>query len=108
LPFDKELLMVWNFRLTEYGKRIHSERKKFIEKLIPVFQKYYTFISQGNEQVELIHKSDLYDKELEQLLTESLIKDRAAQYTTVGIHKDELIFNLDQYPIKKLGSQGQN
>lgn len=108
LPFDMELLMVWNFRLNEYGQRIHAERKKFIEKLIPVFQKYYTFISQGNEQVDLIHKSDLYENELEHLLGESMPKDRAVQYTTVGIHKDELIFNLDQYPIKKLGSQGQN
>lgn len=108
MPFDRELLLIWDSRLAEYGLRIHTERKKFIEKLIPVFQKYYTFISQGNEQVGLLHKSDLYDNNPEQLLDESLPKDRAAQYTTTGIHKDELVFNIDAYPIKKLGSQGQN
>ena len=58
LPFDQELLGIWDHRLLEYGKQIHSERKVFIEKLIPVFQKYYSFISQGNEQVGLIHQSD--------------------------------------------------
>jgi DNA replication and repair protein RecF len=107
-PFDNELLLVWNHRLIEYGHRIHAERKEFIEKLIPVFQKYYAFISQGNEQVGMIHQSDLYQQNLEELLIEALPKDRAAQYTTAGIHKDELVFNIDKYPIKKLGSQGQN
>ena len=48
LPFDSELLGVWNHRLVEYGHKIHAERKIFIEKLIPVFQKYYEFISQKN------------------------------------------------------------
>ncbi len=106
--FDEELLSVWDHRLTEYGNRIHAERKEFIEKLIPIFQKYYTFISQGNEQVGLIHQSDLYESSLSSLLKEAVPKDRMVQYTTVGIHKDELVFNIDKYPIKKLGSQGQN
>lgn len=107
-PFDHDLLSIWDHRLTEHGSRIHNERKEFVEKLIPVFQKYYTFISQDNEQVGLIHQSDLYENDLSQLLEKALQKDRAAQYTTVGIHKDDLVFNIDTFPIKKLGSQGQN
>ena len=107
-PFDYELLSVWNHRLIEYGLRIHEGRREFIEKLIPVFQQYYSYISQRNEQVGLNHQSDLYGRDFESLLKEALPKDRAAQYTTVGLHKDELVFNLDKYPIKKLGSQGQN
>ncbi len=108
MKFDKELLMVWDSRLIDHGTLIHAERKEFIEKLIPVFQKYYTFISQGNEQVGLIHQSDLYHSNITLLLKEAFQKDRAAQYTTAGIHKDDLIFNIDKYPIKKIGSQGQN
>jgi DNA replication and repair protein RecF len=108
MPFDNELLSVWDHRLVEYGNRIHNEREKFIGKLIPVFQKYYSFISQGNEQVGLVHQSDMYENDFDSLLKESVVKDRSAQYTTTGIHKDELVFNIDKYPIKKLGSQGQN
>lgn len=106
--FDAELLSIWDEHLAEYGQRIHAEREQFIGKLIPVFQKYYSFISQGNEQVGLLHQSDLYEKSLDSLLQEALPRDRAAQYTTVGIHKDELVFNLGEHPIRKLGSQGQN
>lgn len=105
--FESELLSVWDGQLVEYGTRIHEERKKFVEKLIPVFQHYYSYISQGNEKVGLTHQSDLYVKNLEELLNESLRKDRVAQHTTTGVHKDDLVFNIDEFPIKKLGSQGQ-
>jgi DNA replication and repair protein RecF len=105
--FEPELLSVWDDQMIEYGTRIHTERQKFVEKLIPVFQHYYTYISQGNEKVGLTHQSGLYEKNLDELLHDSMPKDRLAQYTTAGIHKDDLVFNIDEYPIKKLGSQGQ-
>jgi DNA replication and repair protein RecF len=105
--FDRELLAIWDSRIVEFGTRIHTQRRKFIEKLIPLFQEYYTFISKGNEQVGLKHLSDLYDKNFEILIDESLPKDRVMQSTTAGIHKDDLEFSIDGYPIKKLGSQGQ-
>ena len=30
-----------------------------------------------------------------------------SKFTNSGIHKDDLIFNIDNYPVKKFGSQGQ-
>jgi DNA replication and repair protein RecF len=49
----------------------------------------------------------LFEKDLLQLLQESINKDRVLQYTSSGIHKDDLSFEIDHYPIKKFGSQGQ-
>jgi DNA replication and repair protein RecF len=40
-------------------------------------------------------------------LRKSLEKDKILQYTTSGIHKDDLNFEIEEYPIKKFGSQGQ-
>lgn len=105
--FDKDLLEIWDNQLIELGTSIHEQRTEFVEKLIPVFQHYYTFISQGNELVGLVHQSDLYENDFKFLLQQSLLKDRAAQYTTVGIHKDDLLLQIGEHPIKKLGSQGQ-
>ncbi len=105
--FDEELLGIWDSQLTDYGERIHAEREKFVEKLIPVFQRYYSYISQGNEVVSLEHQSDLYKAGLAKGLSETLAKDRIVQHTTVGIHKDDLLLKIGEYPIKKLGSQGQ-
>jgi DNA replication and repair protein RecF len=105
--FDAELLAVWDMQLVEYGNRIHQQRIKFVEKLIPVFQRYYSLISQDNEKVKLVHQSGLYEKSFEESLKDSQQKDRAVQYTTQGIHKDDLVYYIGDYPIKKLGSQGQ-
>lgn len=105
--FDAELLSVWDMQLVEYGNRIHAQRAEFVEKLIPVFQHYYSFISQGNEKVSLVHQSSLYDMSFEVSLNNSIQKDRAVQYTTQGIHKDDLVYYIGDYPIKKMGSQGQ-
>jgi len=49
----------------------------------------------------------LNDRDLGSLLEESLTKDKILQYTTCGIHKDDLLFKIDDFPIKKQGSQGQ-
>ena len=105
--FDTDLLELWDAQLIEYGARIHEQRIIFVEKLIPVFQRYYSFISQDNEKVSLVHESALYNSDFEVLLKESQQKDRAIQFTTQGIHKDDLVFYLGDYPIRKLGSQGQ-
>ncbi len=105
--FDRDLLEIWDLQLIEFGSKIHEHRKEFVEKLIPVFQRYYSFISQDNEKVSLVHQSALYDESLELLLKNALQKDRTLQFTTQGIHKDDLVFYIGDYPIKKLGSQGQ-
>ena len=105
--FDPELLSVWNAQLVDYGNRIYHHRVEFVEKLVPVFQRYYSFVSKDNESVNLTHQSDLHGGSFDTLLNEALSKDRVLQYTSVGIHKDDLVLNIGNYPIKKLGSQGQ-
>jgi len=105
--FDPETLEVWDMQLIEYGEKIHRERKAFVEKLVPVFQNYYTLISRGNEKVGLGHLSDFYGKDFESVFKEALPRDRMLQFTSVGIHKEDLSLNIGDHPIKKLGSQGQ-
>ncbi|NQU86502.1 MAG: DNA replication/repair protein RecF [Mariniphaga sp.] len=105
--FDAEILDVWDMQLIEYGKKIHEDRKVFVEKLKPVFQHYYSLISQRNELVGLIHQSDFYTDDFETVFKNALAKDRILQYTTVGIHKEDLLLNIGNFQIKKLGSQGQ-
>ena len=43
----------------------------------------------------------------EDLLSDSRERDRHLQFTTVGIHRDDLIFKMGGYPVRQLGSQGQ-
>ncbi len=105
--FNEENLELWNDQLVHFGQKIHEKRVAYIQKLQPVFQQYYELISSGKEQIELQHQSQLNENDFGSLLKESLPKDRVVQYTSVGIHKDDILFKIGDYPIKKLGSQGQ-
>ncbi len=105
--FQAETLEIWDDQLVKYGIQIFESRRIFIEKLQPVFQKYYELISGGKENVGLELQSDLQNQNFELLLRQTVGKDRLFQYTTSGIHKDDFEFKLAEYPIKKFGSQGQ-
>ncbi|NNE78570.1 MAG: DNA replication/repair protein RecF [Pricia sp.] len=105
--FDKETLVVYNAQLHGYGNDIFKKRVAFMEAFIPIFREQYNAISKGNEQVSLAYESKLLKKDLSTLFEENLEKDRALQYTSVGIHKDDLGFEIMDHPIKKFGSQGQ-
>lgn len=105
--FNNDTLEIYNLQLNEFGAKIFDKRKSFLDTFIPVFKSRYQSISNGDEDVELIYKSDLFEDDLSTLLSHSINKDKALQYTSVGIHKDDLIFNIEQHPIKKFGSQGQ-
>lgn len=106
--FDKDNLDIYTEQLIEIGDRIYKKRMKFTNELIPVFNEHYSFISGAKENVNLTYHSDLHETDGVELFNKSLEKDKLLQYTTKGIHKDDLIFTLDEYPIKKVGSQGQN
>lgn len=105
--FNAQTLEVYNAQLDTYGTHIFEVRKAFLEIFIPIFKSRYTAISNHQEPVHLSYKSDLFDNNLNALLKTSINKDKALQYTSVGIHKDDLNFEIDNFPIKKFGSQGQ-
>ncbi len=105
--FNKDTLEVYNIQLSEYGTLIFEKRRAFLETFIPIFKSRYHSISNGNEQVSLTYESHLHAADLNTLLTNTIHKDKALQYTSVGIHKDDLSFNIETHPVKKFGSQGQ-
>jgi DNA replication and repair protein RecF len=105
--FDALNLSVYDEQLTNYGAKIYEVRKTFLEEFIPIFNEKYQVISGDKENVDLKYKSQLHDVSMMDLLQKSLEKDKILQYTTSGIHKDDLSFEIGDYPIKKFGSQGQ-
>lgn len=105
--YNKDTLEVYNNQLTDYGTHIFKKRDAFLKEFIPIFKMRYDVISNGKEDVDLVYKSDLFDDHLDTLLKNNVNKDKALQYTSVGIHKDDLHFNIETHPIKKFGSQGQ-
>jgi DNA replication and repair protein RecF len=105
--FENETLSIYNEQLNDFGNVIFEKRKEFIASFLPIFNKHHQAITGSGEAVQLVYESHLLEKDTLTLLEQNLAKDRALQYTSVGIHKDDLVFQIDSYPIKKFGSQGQ-
>ncbi len=105
--FEKDTLSIYNEQLNSLGQRIFEKRKEFITDFIPIFNKHHQAITGSEEKVQLVYESSLFEKDLLTLLEENLSKDRTLHFTSVGIHKDDLSFEIDGFPIKKFGSQGQ-
>ncbi len=105
--FDSDVLSIWDSQLIKYGNYIFGERDILVNELIPVFNEYYTFISNEKELVKLNYRSHLKEGDFTQLLNNAVEKDRILEYTTIGIHKDDLILEMNDFPVKSLGSQGQ-
>lgn len=105
--FDQTNLDVYNEQLSDLGQAIFKVRQDFIEKFNPIFQNYYQIISNGKENVHIKYESDLRESRLLDLFKLNINKDRVLQYTSKGIHKDDLVFEINDFPVKKFGSQGQ-
>ncbi|MDR0969040.1 MAG: DNA replication/repair protein RecF [Lentimicrobiaceae bacterium] len=105
--YDSELLALWDEKLMALSAPIYRTRIDFLECYKPLFQKYYEILSGGTEKITIQYESHLKDEPLSELFRQSLYRDRTNCYTNVGIHKDDFLFLLNDYPLKKYGSQGQ-
>ncbi len=105
--FDRDTLSIYNEQLNVLGHTLFEKRKKFLADFIPIFNAHHHSITNSAENVSLVYESQLHAKELKTLLEENLARDRVLQYTSTGIHKDDLSFEIDSQTIKKFGSQGQ-
>ena len=113
--YDQASLDIYTLPLAQYGSIIFAKRKEFIEQLSPIVESFYQIISGGKESIEVKYQSQLLDQpnggtlheQFEALLKTNLEKDRALTYTSAGVHKDDLIFEMQHSLIKKIGSQGQ-
>lgn len=105
---DSDLLELWEAQLVVEGNYIHRERKAFIDAFTPIFNRFYERISGSHEDVSFAYSSQLNEYDFAERLRNNRQRDIIMGHTTTGIHRDELEMLLDGYPIKKVGSQGQN
>ncbi|UJF30044.1 DNA replication/repair protein RecF [Kaistella sp. 97-N-M2] len=113
--FDGDNLEIYNEPLIKFGTKIFLKRQKFTNSILPLIQSYYEIISKGNEKVTVNYQSDLQeefdenqpDQKFRNLLNQNLDRDRMLTYTSKGVHKDDLLFEMNGNSLKKIGSQGQ-
>ncbi|MBQ8863235.1 MAG: DNA replication/repair protein RecF [Rikenellaceae bacterium] len=102
-----ELLETYDMQLIAHGEVVNAKRKEYIEMLIPSLEKYYRILCDDREEVSLSYASELNDTSFEELLARSRQRDTICQFTTTGVHRDDMVMRIGGMPLKKYGSQGQ-
>lgn len=105
---DVDLLALLEEQMAFYGETIFKKRNDFIAELTPLFQTFYSRISQDKETVSLGYVSHCQRGPLLDVIRRDRAKDLAVGYSLHGIHRDDLDMLIGEYPIKREGSQGQN
>lgn len=104
---DPDLMKVYNTKLVEFGHVIFDKRNEMVRELYDIFMNHYREISSGAELAEIQYQSDLTEKPFDLILILQEQADKMAQRTGKGVHKDDFLFTLNGFPVKKFGSQGQ-
>lgn len=104
---DKVLLNVLNTQLIESGTIVHNERNMLLKGFLPAFNRLFGMISNQKDIPAIYYQSQLTGVDFGKLLVENEVTDIQVQRTTQGIHRDDLVFTLNNMPLKETASQGQ-
>jgi len=105
---DHDLLESCDRQLIPCGDFIAQMRQEFLSNFLPFFQKHYGFLSgNSSESVSIEYRSGTDDDRLADALRKNLNRDIILQRTTMGVHRDDFIFTLDGFELKRHGTQGQ-
>ncbi len=104
---DQTLLSTLNEQLVQSGNYLFEERKKFLDQFIPLIEEKYQEIAGKTDELTMSYESQLLTLSFGDLLANSFKKDLLLQRTTKGIHRDDLLIQLNQYAFKSEASQGQ-
>ena len=102
-----DLFEVLEMQMIPHAEYIFSRRKAFVEAFVPIFADLYKTIAEVEETPHLTYRSQLFDRELGEALRRTRQRDLILGWTSQGVHKDELEMQLGDYPLRRVGSQGQ-
>ncbi|MFA6676209.1 MAG: DNA replication and repair protein RecF [Bacteroidales bacterium] len=101
------LLDTLSDQLSKEASYIYEKRKSLIKSLSEEVTEYYKELSGDRENINMKYSSDLDKGSLKDILQKSKQRDKILQYTSQGIQRDDIIFEMKGFPMKKTASQGQ-
>lgn len=106
-PGLKETLYVWDMQLVAYGSKIIERRKLFISQLNDIIYEIHKKLSGGKEELVIKYEPDTSIEDFENKLFMNMDRDMKLKMTSVGPHRDDFSFMINDVDARKYGSQGQ-
>lgn len=105
------LLDSYDDQLIRYGTEVTLKRKENIEDIAKKIKDIYYKISGEKEELILNYENDVFSSEIEKTYKEKLKETKEQDikqgYTTIGPHRDDISFIIDNLDLRQFGSQGQ-
>ncbi len=102
-----ETLEIWDIQLINYGNKVISSRERFIIELNEIIKSIHSKLSGGKEILKIKYEKSTGNYSFEQSLSKNRNRDIKMKSTSVGPHRDDIAFLINDIDIRKYGSQGQ-
>ncbi len=106
-PGLKETLSIWDSQLVSFGAKVIERRETFISQLCDIISELHAKLSGGKEKIRILYEKNVEIDDFEERLKKSQEKDIILKQSTVGPHRDDIIFIVNDIDIRRFGSQGQ-
>ncbi len=103
----EEMLLIYDAMLAQSADVVFARRASLIEEIRPLVERYYAELSEERETIGMEYRSELSNAPLTELLLAARQRDIVNEHTTVGIHRDDMLLSMGDYPLRKYGSEGQ-
>ncbi len=104
---DDTVLSILDEQLVASGESLFRLRKEFLTGFLQLCGDIYYKIAGKDDGLSIQYYSQLQSAPFKDLLQSARSKDLALQRTSAGIHKDDLVFYMEQSLFKTEASQGQ-
>lgn len=102
-----QTLDIWDMQLVKYGSLIIKGRQSFIERINSIIRDIHSKLTGETEHLEVKYVTNTCIEDLEREIINSRDKDIRYKSTSIGPHKDDLVFFINGNDVRKYGSQGQ-
>lgn len=114
------MLESWNDTLSKLGVNVMCGRIKYFDILQEYAKEFYSQLNQNNEQLSVKYESSIMEDKIYTIedvnfmyetymnkLRETAERELRMKYTVAGVHRDDILFMINNMPSKDFASQGQ-
>ena len=103
----RDTLFVWDEQMVMSGSEIIRRRAAFVEKISGIAARAHASLTRGAEQLRLIYKPNVSPEDFAAKLKNGVERDILLGSTSAGVHKDDIIFMINDENAGLYASQGQ-
>lgn len=104
---NQDILDVWDSQLIDYGLKIIKDRNNFIDMINEIIVDIHRVLTNGKENLRLVYDKNVSEDNFAIELCNRRDMDIRLMSTSVGPHRDDISFMINDIDVRKYGSQGQ-